>query len=191
MVITMFITLLIEQKGYVSSSTCPECQSAFEPLFIKYGVDVVLHGHKHFYERQAAVHPSTNGTGIADPNGLNNPSAPWYIINGAAGHYDGLDVPNSPPVATSRNIISSLYGWSYFTVHNCTHLTQSFVPSSTGVFTDTVTLYKNRTCSSNKGGKGGNGGHGGNGENGGHGGHGGHDGGNGGHHGGHHRYRQL
>src|SRR5579871_2527630 len=40
---------------YVSTTECLECQAAFEPLFIKYGVDLVLHGHKHFYERQSAV----------------------------------------------------------------------------------------------------------------------------------------
>ena len=132
---------------YVSSATCPECQSAFEPLFDKYGVDLVLHGHKHFYERQAPVHPTSNGTGVADPNELNNPSAPWYIINGAAGHYDGLDSANTPYVQTSRKVIDTEYGWSYFTVHNCTHLTQSFIPSGSGVASDIVTLFKNRTCS--------------------------------------------
>lgn len=31
-----------------------------------------------------------------DPNGLNNPTAPWNIVNGAAGHYDGLDTLKSP-----------------------------------------------------------------------------------------------
>ena len=30
--------------------------------------------------------------GTIDANGLNNPRAPWSIVNGAAGHYDGLDV---------------------------------------------------------------------------------------------------
>lgn len=29
--------------------------------------------------------------GTIDPNGLDNPRAPWSIVNGAAGHYDGLD----------------------------------------------------------------------------------------------------
>lgn len=29
--------------------------------------------------------------GTADPNGLNNPRAPWPVVQGAAGHYDGLD----------------------------------------------------------------------------------------------------
>jgi len=141
----------LTNTGYVSSSTCPECQSAFEPLFNKYGVDVVLHGHKHFYERQAPVLPTSNGTGVADPNGLKNPSAPWYIINGAAGHYDGLDSANTPYVPTSRMVIDTKYGWSYFTVHNCTHLTQSFIPSGLGVPMDTVTLFKDRTCSFDEG----------------------------------------
>jgi hypothetical protein len=31
-----------------------------------------------------------------DPNGLNNPQYPWNIVNGAAGHYDGLDTLLTP-----------------------------------------------------------------------------------------------
>lgn len=37
------------------------------------------------YERQK---PLFNGT--IDPNGLNNPRAPWNILHGNAGHYDGV-----------------------------------------------------------------------------------------------------
>ena len=50
---------------------------------LKYGVDLVLHGHKHFYERESAINNFT-ASEIEK-----NPSAPWYIVNGAAGHYDG------------------------------------------------------------------------------------------------------
>ena len=123
---------------YVSTTECLECQAAFEPLFIKYGVDLVLHGHKHFYERQAAV-----ANGVAQEI-QNNPTAPWYIVNGAGGHYDGLDIPG-PPVNTSRKIVVA-YGWSLFTVHNCTHLTTEFYASGNGTILDTATLYKKRDC---------------------------------------------
>ncbi|KAF4627702.1 hypothetical protein G7Y89_g10449 [Cudoniella acicularis] len=81
---------------YVSESECIECQTAFEPLLISYGVDLVLHGHKHFYERQSAI--ANNVTQEI----TNNPTAPWYIVNGAAGHYDGLDVPTTPFLPLSQ-----------------------------------------------------------------------------------------
>ncbi|OXV06553.1 hypothetical protein Egran_05677 [Elaphomyces granulatus] len=123
---------------YVSQSECTECQAAFEPLLLQYGVDLVLNGHKHFYERESAI-----AKGVAQE--LDNPTAPWYIVNGAAGHYDGLDVPPLPLVNTSRKIIIE-YGWSLFTVHNCTHLTTEFIASGNGSVLDTATLYKDCTC---------------------------------------------
>jgi len=49
-----------------SSDVCLECQSVFEPLFIQYGVDLVLSGHVHAYERNA---PLANYA--VDPAGLN------------------------------------------------------------------------------------------------------------------------
>ncbi|KAK9343521.1 Metallo-dependent phosphatase-like protein [Lipomyces starkeyi] len=123
------------------NGVCNECVTAFEPLFLKYNVDLVLAGHVHFYERNA---PIKNGT--ADPNELNNPSAPWYIMNGAAGHYDGLDpIERSPDYI--RYVQNSTYGWSKLTFHNCTHLTHQFVVSGNGTVLDTATLYKNHTCS--------------------------------------------
>ncbi|KAK9350879.1 Metallo-dependent phosphatase-like protein [Lipomyces doorenjongii] len=126
-----------------SSAACPECVKAFEPTLLKYNVDLVLSGHAHFYERNAAI---ANGT--ADPNELNNPSAPWYIMNGAAGHYDGLD-PIDFTTDYMRYTQNSTYGWSKLTFHNCTHMTHEFIVSGNGTVLDTATLYKNHTCSMN------------------------------------------
>jgi hypothetical protein len=125
---------------YVSSGPCVECKAAFEPLLLEYGVDLVLSGHVHIYERQAAV-----ANGVATEI-TNNPKAPWYVTNGAAGHYDGLDVPTYPLVNTSREMISTVYGWNLFTVHNCTHLTTQFIASGNNSVLDTATLSKDRTC---------------------------------------------
>ena len=99
----------------------------------------MLHGHQHFYERHAAVANDVSQEITA------NPTAPWYTINGAAGHYDGLDVPDTPSVDTSREVIVA-YGWSLFTVHNCTHLSTQFISSSNNTVLDTATLVKDRTC---------------------------------------------
>lgn len=70
---------------FASGSNCANCSTAFAAVFEQYGVDLVLQGHFHVYERNWPVH--ANGT--KDPNGYNNPSTPWYIINGIAGHYVG------------------------------------------------------------------------------------------------------
>ncbi|KAF8121669.1 Metallo-dependent phosphatase-like protein [Boletus edulis] len=78
-----------------SADVCLRCQQAFEPLMIKYGVDLYMQGHVHAYERNAPMLGSPTVHSL-DPNGLNNPSAPWNIVNGAAGHYDGLDTLEPP-----------------------------------------------------------------------------------------------
>jgi acid phosphatase type 7 len=124
---------------YISGTKCTECQAAFEPLLLQYGVDLVLHGHQHFYDRQDAVR---NGVGQS----LDNPNAPWYITNGAAGHYDGLDVAATPYITTTQKVIDTAYSWNLFTVHNCTHLTTEVITSGNNTVLDTATLFKNRKC---------------------------------------------
>lgn len=119
---TPWIIVAGHRPWYVDGSKCDACQAAFEPLFLEYGVDIALFGHKHFYER---MEPIANGA--VDPNGLNNPSAPWYLVNGAAGHYAGLSSVSTPLADYTVQAIDTVYGWSLFTVHNCTHITQQFI----------------------------------------------------------------
>lgn len=133
-----------------SSTVCLDCQKVFEPLFTQYNVDLVLSGHVHAYQRNK---PVANYT--VDPAGLNNPKGVWYITNGAAGHYDGLDTLVQPLPYYAAYATDQVYGWSKLTFHNCTHLTHDFVASGNGSVLDTATLYKARNC----GGKG-HGGHG-------------------------------
>lgn len=141
---TPWVVAAGHRPWYVSTSACTECRTAFEPVLLEHGVDLVLHGHKHFYERHAAV-----ADGVAQEITA-NPTAPWYVVNGAAGHYDGLDVPTTPYVSTSREVIVA-YGWNLFTVHNCTHLSTSFISSSNNTVLDTATLIKDRKCHGGKG----------------------------------------
>jgi len=140
---TPWVIVAGHRPWYLSGSTCAPCKQAFEPLMLKYGVDLVLNGHSHVYERQA---PINNGT--ADPAELNNPKAPWYITNGAAGHYDGLDPLPATLQSYTRAAIQLVYGWSRLTAHNCTHLTHEFVASGNGSVLDTATLFKRRKCKS-------------------------------------------
>ncbi|EFX05024.1 metallo-phosphoesterase [Grosmannia clavigera kw1407] len=129
-----------------SGTICWSCKDVFEPLLLKYSVDLVLSGHAHVYERQA---PLANGK--VDPNELNNPSSPWYITNGAAGHYDGLDALQTPRQSYSRfglDTTNATYGWSRLTFHNCSYLTHDFISSSNGSVLDSATLFKDRNCPS-------------------------------------------
>jgi hypothetical protein len=129
-----------------SSTICLDCQDVFEPLFVEYGVDLVLSGHVHFYERNSPIAFYNQ-----DPNGLNNPKAPWYITNGAAGHYDGLDPIVLPAQPYSQSLQNTTYGWSRLTFHNCTHLTHDFVASGNNTVLDSATLFKDRTCGASTG----------------------------------------
>ncbi|TIA89906.1 hypothetical protein E3P99_01818 [Wallemia hederae] len=135
--VTPWVIVGGHRPWYGSLPDCDGCKDAFEPLLTKYGVDLVMHGHIHLYERLA---PINNGT--ADANELNNPAAPWYIVNGAAGHYDGLDGMPDEVSPLSRQIIQGVFGYDEITIHNRTHLTHSFITSKNDTLIDSQTLYK-------------------------------------------------
>lgn len=122
------------------SGQCLNCQKAFEKVFMTHKVDIAVFGHVHNYER---MHPIYNNT--IDPNGLNNPAAPWYIVNGAAGHYDGIDTLVQPVPNYLAYGQDTAYGWSRFTIHNETHITHDFIASKNDTVLDTATLYKKRS----------------------------------------------
>jgi hypothetical protein len=129
-----------------SGNFCNGCRQVWEPLFNKYNVDLVMAGHVHLYER---IVPNYNFK--IDSNGLNNPSNPWYITNGAAGHYDGMDpftYPLKPYHQFGLDTTNASYGWSRLTFHNCTHLTHDYVSAKNNTIIDTATLYKARSCRS-------------------------------------------
>ncbi|KAK9485781.1 Metallo-dependent phosphatase-like protein [Lipomyces starkeyi] len=125
----------------VSGTICWNCKIAFEPLLLKYNVDMVFFGHIHMYERNAPI-----ANGVPDPNELNNPSAPWYILNGLGGHYHGTSQYVEPFPSYLRYIQNTTYGWSKLTFHNCTHLTHEFISSANGSVIDSATLFKDRKC---------------------------------------------
>ncbi|KAF1315148.1 Glucan 1,3-beta-glucosidase, partial [Globisporangium splendens] len=62
-------------------------QKAFEELFIKYKVDLVVCGHVHAYERHYPIaHSKPVLDGVStDKKTYKNPKAPVYIISGATG----------------------------------------------------------------------------------------------------------
>lgn len=141
---TPWIIVLGHRPFYSSTSgVCANCSNAFESTFHQYGVDLYYCGHSHVYERIAPIYQN-----VTDPNELDNPRDTWYIVNGAAGHYDGLDTLDDPLQAYSRYAQDTTYSWSKFIFHNCTHMTQQAIASANGSVYDEATLYKNRTCAS-------------------------------------------
>jgi len=120
-------------------NACVPCQAAFEPLFYKYGVDLGIFGHVHNSQR---FNPVYNGT--ADPNCLNDPKAPMYIIAGGAGNIEGL---SSVGTRTALTAFAYADDFSYATVKflDVNHLQVDFIRSSTGAVIDTSILYKSHT----------------------------------------------
>ena len=122
-----------------SSNICSPCQTAFESLLYEYGVDLAIFGHVHNSQRFQPVYNNT-----ADPNGLNNPKAPMYIVAGGAGNIEGLSSIGSN---VSYNAFAYAEDWSYATVSflDTNNLKVEFIRSSTGDVLDTSTLYKAHT----------------------------------------------
>lgn len=117
-------------------NVCAACQSAFEPLLHRYGVDLGVFGHVHNSQRFAPVY---NGT--VDPAGLDDPAAPMYIIAGGAGNIEGT---SSVGQNVSANRFAYADGFSYATLtfEDENNLTIQFIQSATGEVLDTSTLYK-------------------------------------------------
>ena len=115
---------------------CDPCQTAFEPLLYKYGVDLAIFGHVHNSQRFVPVNNS-----IADPAGMNNPKAPMYIVAGGAGNIEGLESVGSN---VSYNAFAYADDFSYATVtfKDENNIQVDFIRSSTGAILDSSALYK-------------------------------------------------
>lgn len=96
-----------------------------------------MFGHVHAYERSWPT--SGNGTNIQRT--YDNPTLPVHFVNGAGGHWQGIDYLTNPANYSAKTI-SGLYGWSTIEFHNRTHMTYEFVASANDTVMDRVTLYK-------------------------------------------------
>ncbi|TMW66925.1 hypothetical protein Poli38472_012041 [Pythium oligandrum] len=72
-------------------------QSAFEELFLKYNVDIVISGHRHRYERQMPIARNAAKTdGVSsDKKTYTNPKAPVYLVSGGAGNIEANELNNN------------------------------------------------------------------------------------------------
>lgn len=119
---------------------CDPCRAAFENIFYEYGVDLAIFGHVHNSER---FYPVVNGT--ADPNGMNDPKAPMYIVAGGAGNIEGLD-PNGTYTAYTAFAYGDDYSYGTVKFLDPQHMQMEFIRSSTGDILDTSVLYKSHAA---------------------------------------------
>ncbi|GAB9473491.1 Acid phosphatase [Globisporangium polare] len=118
-------------------------QKGFEELFIKYGVDVVVAGHVHTYERH---YPIARNKAVldgvsADKRVYTNPRAPVYITSGAAGNSEGHQTYKVSDIPW--NVLTNIQDFGISTLKvNRTALTWSYVATATGVKVDEFTMVK-------------------------------------------------
>lgn len=105
--------------------------AAFEPLLIRYGVDLTLAGHQHWYER---VHPTINGSVVSRPSSsgiYRNPKAPVHLTVGTGGAAIWPEAVQPQPawsaVRFGGPLVIGGFGFMRVEVHNATHLYAEFV----------------------------------------------------------------
>lgn len=123
--------------GY--GNECSACQTAFEPLFYQYGVDLGVFGHVHNSQRFAPVYNNT-----VDPNGMDDPTAPVYIIAGGAGNIEGASSIGQN-ISSNRFAYSDQFSYATLTFEDENNLRIDFINSASGAILDTSTLYKSHS----------------------------------------------
>ena len=112
---TPFVIVYGHKPMYSSNSyhgSEVELRDALEELYVTHGVDLVIAGHDHFYERTWPVYSETvqdEGKGMRFARGI----APIHMVIGMAGRsaYEELDEPQPEWSAYREN---STYGWTRF-----------------------------------------------------------------------------
>ncbi|GAB9476420.1 hypothetical protein Gpo141_00013486, partial [Globisporangium polare] len=119
-------------------------QAAFEELFIKYGVDVVVAGHEHSYERNFPIaRGAAVTTGVSSDNSTYvNPKAPVYMITGAAGTVENHTTKPTNTVPWNAASDNSNWGVSVMTVSRSS-LEFKFVASANQAVLDRFVITKN------------------------------------------------
>ncbi|KAE9275846.1 hypothetical protein PR003_g29221, partial [Phytophthora rubi] len=119
-------------------------QEAFEELFIKYKVDLVLQGHVHAYERH---YPTANNSAIMagvskDDMTYTNPKAPVYVISGAAGGPEGHFKCKNPPSPEWLVLMDNKHFGITKLLVTPTNLTLTMTESATGMVHDEFSIVK-------------------------------------------------
>jgi len=110
---------------------------SMEPLLYEYGVDIVLSGHVHAYER---IEPVLNG--------CLNPCGPVYLNLGDGGNYEGTYVPWREPPPPWSAFRESSFGVGGLVVINASHATYTWRRSACEGSDEPSHINFNRTCES-------------------------------------------
>jgi len=99
-----------------------DCDSAaktvrddLEEMFMDYGVDFFINGHEHNYERSFPIYKGKSDRSNVDP------TAPIYIVSGAAGSRE-MHEPFTRAQPSWSAFRSNTFGYSVFWAHNATHV---------------------------------------------------------------------
>eukprot|EP00657_Telonema_sp_P-1_P008462 TRINITY_DN29698_c0_g1_i1.p1 TRINITY_DN29698_c0_g1~~TRINITY_DN29698_c0_g1_i1.p1 ORF type:complete len:113 (+),score=20.41 TRINITY_DN29698_c0_g1_i1:117-455(+) len=107
-----------------------ELRPALEPLFAEYGVDVVVAGHVHNYERTDSM---LNGTATKN--------SPVHVTVGNAGDIEGMTHGWAQPRPAWSLVQSIELGWSRWTATKQS-LKLEMVSSADGSVLDSITYNK-------------------------------------------------
>jgi hypothetical protein len=87
-------------------------QYGLEDLFYKYGVDLALFGHEHFYGRLMPIYNYTVMGGPNKTNPYDNPHAPVHIVTGSAGNRENHP-PFNPKILTKDWVAAHYYDYGF------------------------------------------------------------------------------
>ena len=145
--VTPFVIVYGHKPMYSSNSyhgSEVELREALEELYVQHGVDLVIAGHDHFYERTwPVIGESVADTG--DDGRFNRGSAPIHLVIGMAGRSAYEDLDPQPEWSAYRE--NSTYGWArlvYDGVEGELHFTHHRIDGTTG---DEFTLIENKAYS--------------------------------------------
>lgn len=154
--VTPWVIVMTHRPMYSTqvSSYQTHVRKAFEALLLKYGVDVYLSGHIHWYERLWPIGNSTiDKSSILNNNTYyTNPGVSiTHIINGMAGNIESHSTLDAGEALADYTAVLDFehYGFNKLRVINGTAITFSFVKGSDGSVGDELTLLK-RTAASSK-----------------------------------------
>jgi len=124
-----------EIRGHVGSQ-------GLEELFLNTGVDLILVGHSHHYERTYPVYDD-----IKIQSNYKDPKAPIHLISGypmAGGGFDPFATPKILPSWVAFRDLSLTPGVNQITIHNSSHLHIQFFRADNFAVLDDVWLVQNR-----------------------------------------------
>lgn len=131
-----------------TSSYQANIRAAWEDVLLKYGVDVYIAGHIHWYERlyPLGVNGTIDTSSIVDNSTFyTNPGKSMtHLINGAAGNIESHSTLDEGESWADITVFldDEHYGYSKLTVESETELTWKYIRGDSGAVGDSLTLKK-------------------------------------------------